>query len=250
MRPVERAGCLAYTLLPVYQRRVERAREIIRQGLSRCTPYVAFSTGKDSSAMLWLALQERADLSARLLSSGETRHLHTNLDAILLWWREHWPRLDLQEINIDRVWSDEWQDATWTEQRKAGRGDIIRLLPDPERFDGVLLGLRDEESNARKMANRRGVIRRYSANRKDGLASQWVICPLAAWTEQDVAACITTYDIPLPEAYEAEGMSTRTTMRLTGDAVRQNAFIHLRMRDKARYNELLSRFPELQHWGG
>ena len=69
---------------------------------------------------------------------------------------------------------------------------------------------------------------------------------LLCWPCPVLAEC----GAPLLSAYEAEGLDARTTMRLTGDAVRQGGVVHLRMRDKAAYNALIRRFPELREWDG
>jgi sulfate adenylyltransferase subunit 2 len=253
MQALERAGYLARAQSTAFGRRVDGALAVIREGLSVChRPFVSFSAGKDSTALLWLALQERADISARILTSGESRNMHADLDEVFEWWRTAYPSMELREVLVDRVWADEWASATWDEERKAGRGDIVRGLWGSGDFDGVLMGLRDDESNARRIANKRGLIRRYRDTRGDIAAGGWVICPLARWTTQDVATLIVSRGLPLLRAYDVgiDGMNERTTMRLTGDAVRQNAMVDLRMRDKGEYNRVVKRFEELQRWGG
>jgi 3'-phosphoadenosine 5'-phosphosulfate sulfotransferase (PAPS reductase)/FAD synthetase len=250
VKPIERAGYLAHGRTAAFKRHMEEARSVIRAGFGvAANPYVAYSAGKDSSCLLWLVLEQRLDIAARILTSGETRLLHPDLDDILDWWRVRFPALDLQEILVDRVFTSDWQEATWLEQRKAGRRDIVTYLPTAE-FDGVLLGLRSEESKARLMANRRGLMRQYKATRKDALAGTWCICPLANWTMEDIGAFTALHDLPLLSAYD-EGLEARTTMRLTGDAARQNALVNLRLRDKVGYNRLVERFPEIvREWGG
>lgn len=245
-----RAGYMAYGRLAVHQRRVAHAQDVIRRALNITRDcYVSFSAGKDSSALLWLVLQEWSEARARILTSGESRTVHGNLDDVLTWWRERWPDMTLNEILIDRVFTPEWEHVGFDAQRKAGRGDIVRELTAGSAL--VFLGLRDEESNARRIANKRGEIRRYSHTRRDGAAGMYVCCPLARWTTDDVGAEIATHGMPLLGAYEQhDGLGARTTMRLTGDAVRGNAVVELRRRDPAAYNRLLQRFPELVHWGG
>ena len=45
-------------------------------------------------------------------------------------------------------------------------------------------------------------------------------------------------------------METRTTARLTGDAVRQNSLQTIRLRDPDSYNRIMRRFPEISWWAG
>lgn len=252
MRRIETAGYIAHSRTAVFRRRMEEAKNIIAEFLHIAeNPYVAFSGGKDSSCLLFLVAEQKPNISARLLSSGETRLLHDNIDEVLNWWRERFPALDLVEINIDRVFADEWADADWATQRRAGRGDLANFLPASGEFDGVFLGLRNEESASRRLANLRGgAIRQYTENRNDACAGLWVACPLANWATTDVGAFIVAHQLPLLAEYERAGLEARTTARLTGDAARQNALQALRLRDPDGYNRLLQRFPELTWWAG
>jgi len=243
-----RAGFLAHATLPVYQRRVEQARVWIREALALCKkPYVAWSVGgKDSSVMLDLVLQETL-VEARALVSGETRYVFPEFDEIVNWWQlKYKDRLTISLIETDRVWSG---DMTFDEQRKAGRNDILNLLP-TEQHDLVFLGLRDEESNIRRLANKKGIIRRYAASSRKNLRGKYVCAPVAKLSTTDIATYITANKIPVFNVYTEHGFEERTTLRLTGDAVRQMAFQRLRITNPKEYNVLLYRFPELNRWNG
>lgn len=243
-----RSGFLAHSMLPAYKRRLQQAREWIRKalGLSE-NPYVAWSVGgKDSSVMLYLCVAEKPDIEARVLVSGETRYLYPEFDEILAWWRREEPRLRISLIETDRVWRG---DMSFYDQRKAGRGDILNLLP-TEAHDLVFLGLRDEESNTRRAANARGVIRRYADSRKHNLRGMYVCAPISKFSTVDIGAHVVKHDIPVFKIYDDLGFEERTTLRLTGDAVRQMAFQRLRISNPDKYNELLVRFPELHWWNG
>lgn len=240
-----RSGMLAHSMLPVYKRRVRQAREHIREALTLCKkPYVAWSVGgKDSSVMLQLVLEQCPRIEARVLVSGETRYLYPEFDELISWWSDNFPKMEISLIEVDRVWTSE---MSFYEQRKAGRNDILNLLP-TEDHDLVFLGLRDEESNTRRAANARGVIRQYAASRRRNLRNTYVCTPIAKFTTRDIAAYITKNEIPVFDIYTSVSFNERTTLRLTGDAVRQMAFQRLRVTRPDKYNELLVRFPEL-HW--
>jgi len=242
------AGFLAHATLPIYQRRIARARGWIRDALELCeNPYVAWSVGgKDSSVMLDLVLKE-APVETRVLVSGETRYIFPEFDEIVKWWRlKYKNRLTISLVETDRVWSG---DMAFDEQRKAGRNDIMNLLP-TKQHDLVFLGLRDEESNIRRLANIRGIIRRYATSRRKNIRGKYVCVPVAKLSTADVAAYITTKQIPVFNVYTECGFEERTTLRLTGDAVRQMAFQRLRITNPKEYNTLLYRFPELNRWNG
>lgn len=248
MDALTQAGFLAHATLPVYQRRMAQAKEWVKAALKICkNPYVAWSVGgKDSSVMLDLALKETL-IEARVLVSGETRYLFPEFDEIVMWWRSKYgDRLTISLVETDRVWSG---NMSFDEQRKAGRNDIMKLLP-TERHDLVFLGLRDEESNVRRIANAKGIIRRYAMSRRKNIRGKYVCVPVARLSTADIAAYIITKQIPVFNVYTEQGFEERTTLRLTGDAVRQMAFQRLRITNPKEYNALLYRFPELNRWNG
>lgn len=244
MNALERVGYLAHAKLPVHERRLERAREIISEGLARCeNPYVAFSAGKDSAAMLWLVLEQNPAVSVRILSSGETRILHRNFDDVLSWWRERFPEMDMREILIDRVFSEEWKDADWYESRKAGNQDIQQTMSNSGDFDGAFIGMRRDESPRRKKSlGKYGAIHTYA--RPVNGRPMTRICPLADWKTEDVGAACVLYELPLLAAYGG-GLENRTTLRLTGTSFRSNTLENLREEDFEAYIALMERFPEL-----
>lgn len=232
--------------LPAYQRRVEQANTIIKDILKIVkNPYVAFSCGKDSSVLAHLVLQHKPCIALRFLSSGETRLVH-NVDDVLNHYREL--GAEIQEINIDRVFSDEWKDATWTEQRKAGNKDM-ELLND-RKFDCIFMGLRIQESRARaislKQCQTEG-LPRYSYKYKQGKRENMIrCCPLANWTTEDIGAYITEHNLPYLDWYDFKGFEGRTTARLTGDAVRQNTLFWLKKNKPDNFALLAQRFPEFR----
>lgn len=248
MENCTRTGYVAHSMLPAYKRRINQARAYIDEALALSnTPYVAWSVGgKDSSVMLHLILEAREDIEARVLVSGETRYLFPEFDGLVSWWRDAYPQMIISLVEIDRVWTS---DMRFYEQRKAGRNDILTLLPTPA-HDLVFMGLRDEESNIRKRANARGVIRQYARSRRANLRGTYVCVPISKLRTRDVAAYIITHNIPVFDVYTARGFEERTTLRLTGDAVRQMAFQRLRIMRPDKYNELLMRFPELKWRNG
>jgi len=227
---------------PAHQRVREQAEYIVRKALKYCErPYVAFSCGKDSSVLAHLVLQCERSVPLRFLSSGETRLLH-DVDTVLEWFRAR--GATVEEIQIDRVFSDEWKDATWDEQRKAGRRDLQKLTTPA--YDAVFLGLRMEESPPRKRSLLMHQTKGLPTFTYQYRGGHLRICPLAAWREEDVGAYLAEHRIPILDAYHHEGLAGRTTARLTGDSVRQYALTHLHRRDPEACNRLLARFPELR----
>jgi len=209
-------------------------------------PYVAFSCGKDSSVLAYLVLEARPKTPLRFLSSGETRIVH-NVDLIINWFREHY-HANIQEILIDRVFTEEWAEATWTEQRKAGKHDLEQL--NIGGWDGIFMGLRAEESPPRRKSlyySQTSRLPRFCYRYQAGLRLGMIrCCPLARWTVEDVGAFLVTHNIPVLRHYHRRGLEARTTARLTGNAVRQYILSDIKRDNPQGWNKLVARFPEFK----
>ena len=230
--------------MPVYRRRIEQATDIIKSIMSQITnPYVAFSCGKDSSVLAHMVLQYAPSTPLRFLSSGETRLVH-DVDTVINYFKSM--GATIEEINIDRVFSEEWKNATWTEQRKAGNKDM-EILNEGD-YDCLFMGLRAQESRPRKMSlamhqdkDLPRFCHRYLAGSRKNMIR---CCPLANWTTEDVGTYIITNSLPWLDWYDHQGFEGRTTARLTGDAVRQNVLLWLKYYKPDQFQILVERFPE------
>lgn len=242
MTPIERAGWLAHARTDGFRRRIESAREIIADGLAQCSrPYVAFSAGKDSSAMLALVRDHAPGIESRILTSGESRLMHPALDQVLAWWRE--AGANVHEIHIDHLMTG---DGTFDEQR-AGRVPLRNEPALAANCDGVFVGIRASESRVRRIAIARwGVIHRYRGGGKRGITR---VAPVAWLTTADVGAIIAEREIPLVDAYERHGMETRTTMRFTDVGIQRGVLDSLQMENPTGWERLIARFPELSWLG-
>ena len=138
--------CRVWAKMETYRQKLHNTRMLIAEMLTICpNPYIAFSCGKDSSVMADLILSIHPNVPCRFVSSGETRILH-NVDDVMGYFKEKY-RANIEEIVFDRVFTQEWQYASFDEQRKAGRRDIQSL--DNSSFGGVFMGLRKQESRGR-----------------------------------------------------------------------------------------------------
>ena len=233
-----------------FLKRVNEAKEIIKDILPLLqNPYIAFSCGKDSSVLAHLVMQITPKIPLCFLSSGETRIVH-NVDDVINWFKAR--GATVEEILIDRVFSEEWKHATWTEQRKAGKHDLELL--NAGNWDGVFMGLRIEESPNRKrsllMLQTEGLppfcYRYKETNKKRGNIIR--CCPLARWTADDIGAYLVTNNIPFLRQYHKYGMEARTTARLTGDAVRQYVLSDIKRDNPEGWRKLVKRFPEFSYF--
>lgn len=213
--------------LPGYSRRISEANRIIRGSLEQIdSPYVACSFGKDSAVLLHLVLQFLPGVRVRFLRwSGETE-LINNFDSVIQQWVDRY-NINLEQVELSR------------ETLTAGKGRWSSIQHDA---DGYFVGLRADESRARKITLKSaGVIYKM----KSGLVR---VSPLAWWKTMDVAAYVLEHSLPLPDSYSAEGIGSRTSARIPREnwGIRDQFFIDLRQRDPAAASILVERFPELE----
>jgi 3'-phosphoadenosine 5'-phosphosulfate sulfotransferase (PAPS reductase)/FAD synthetase len=255
MTALARAAAIAHTRTRPYLAHLQRACETIDWAYTHCRPFVGFSAGKDSSVMLWLTLGLYPNAVAQVLTGGETRILYPSLDSILSWWRERWPAADIREVNVDHVFAPGWERADWRTQNDTFLDGWARYLHASGEWDGVFIGLREAESNTRRMALRHNrlpdcqyAVYRYRLDKGNAEAGHYRICPLDRWTDDDIAAAMWAYELPQLETYQTEGLQARTHLRTGFTAMRMGQVAELRRRDRPAYNRLLQRFPELKKW--
>jgi len=240
-----RLGFLAHAMLPVYERRINEARGYIQSALGMCeNPYVAYSAGKDSSVLLHLVCEQIPTVDAQILTGGESRVLHNDLDTILEWWHSY-TQVNLIEVYVDAGYTNGVPFSEMYEQFTDG---WTRYLHD-KGHDGVFIGLRREESgNRARMINRFGAIHRYSEDRRDARAGTILCNPICNLQTIDVMAYLAKNEIPTFNVYETGNERTKTRLGKTAMGLGQMS--QLRMRDPAAFNEITNRFPELRRQGG
>jgi len=196
--PVEKY--LVWSKISTHKKRVILAKKIISEALALTDSwYVAFSGGKDSVAMAHLvnclypgiAMWSHKDDSD---FPGEQEYI--KMVSQKFGWKEKIvtspvPVLDfIKQNNIDVC------DDVHSRTSELADALFYKQVKEQERcFNGVFLGLRAEESPARrKNYYSRGAL--YS--RKDG---KRVCTPLATWKGEDVFAYLVSNDIPIFEVY-------------------------------------------------
>lgn len=185
--------------LPGFERRVEKARILVSEALSKMeNPYIAFSTGKDSVAMAHLVWQQNPDVLAVYFDADcafpESKELLGRYEAagrpIISWPCE--PFLETLK-RVGGPASDKCEAET---MRSTVYRPIKSLLAEYH-FDGVFLGLRSEESyGRRKLAEIRGQL---FWQKRDAL---WECLPIARWSFLDVWAYIISQGIDCCAVYD------------------------------------------------
>lgn len=178
MESIEREAFLAHTKLPIFKRKVDRAKEIIREALAIAPAYVAVSWGKDSVVMLHLVQSICSDILAISFGHYE-REMISNYAETEALYREHFG------LNINTILIDGDHVPNKVKSQKL-------WLQYPVAF----VGLRIEESARRKATLlKNGAIYQY----KKG---DYRACPVFNWTSQDVWAYIVANDLPYLKAYD------------------------------------------------
>lgn len=225
---MDERSALLYAKLHSYTRLVNRTHGFIRWALARVqTPYVACSFGKDSAVMLHMILQHSPDISVRFIRwKNETEHID-NYDEVITDWLNY-RRLNLTQVEMSRL----------------SLSEIHKGRYDTRGFDSYFIGLRASESTPRRMTLKKHG--RFYKN-KAGMVR---ISPLADWKDQDIAAYMYSYQIPLLNTYKSDGITSRTASRIprADHGIRESFIQSLKQRDMNAYQALLKNFPEIKQY--
>ncbi len=191
------ASALRWRFPPI-NARMYSARKLIRQFLGRCErPYVAYSGGKDSQVLLDICLSERADVA--VVWHDEDWVLPGTTEVVEATERRYGIRI----IRVrERHSADEFQAAygVWphcAHPRPVDfEADTWKEIVAHYGFDGVLMGLRADESAGRYFALKKPL----RLAKKDGL---WHCSPLHDWDTETIWAYLVGNNLPLHSAYAA-----------------------------------------------
>lgn len=246
MTALERAGALAHARTAGFARRLAEARAIIAEALARARqPYIAFSTGKDSTVMLNLvweqapatpaiyfdannAFPESLDLLERLAAAGTPV--------------ERWPVGDF----LDILAAAGGPNAPGVEEATM-RGTVyapVRALLDARGYDLVFVGLRAAESPGRRLlVMRRGLL---FLNQRDGALE---CLPVARWSDRDIWAAIHAHGWAYNRAYDRMAGLPYRDRRISywaGETSRHHGrWAWLRRHYPDLWNRFHQRFPEV-----
>jgi 3'-phosphoadenosine 5'-phosphosulfate sulfotransferase (PAPS reductase)/FAD synthetase len=173
---------------------VEKAKHRVKSWLEKVqNPYVAFSTGKDSTCVLHLVREQAPWIPAVYFDADaafpESLDLLATIDNVIIF-----PTLE-PILNIFRRHS--FSDGNELENETLRMCTPVKELIARYHFDGIAYGLRAEENRGRAMhAQTRGAVFQY---RRDGL---WGCQPIYDWTFNDVWAYILSQGINYCAVYD------------------------------------------------
>lgn len=237
MKESDKEMYLLHAQMPGFRRKVKQSIEIIQEFLriSR-NPYIAWSTGKDSTCCVGLVRQVanvpavHLDNGVELPGTAETRE---KMDNVIHHIAEV-PFLDLME-------------QYGFEARELRKENFVRAFEQKYDFDGVILGLRAEESRARILNAKNGPIYK----KKDGI---YVCCPILYWSVRDVFAYLLSNELPIHPHYLLDSAQPLEERRVGGFISSRNRgaemgrFVWLRQQYPNVFQMLAERFPEIKKY--
>lgn len=196
MSPLERAGYLAHARTPGFCRRVERALGVVEDWLTRARrPYVAFSGGKDSSAVLHLVRSLAPDVPAVHSRADwelpETRQLLAATPGLV----------EIAGVNRHAEWYTAWEDSEaippGVVRVEVEGNSVSNSWARANGYDGAAIGLREQENNYRRVHLRsRGEVAWVESR------AAWHCYPVARWATRDVWAYLLSQGVPYNRAYD------------------------------------------------
>lgn len=190
-----------YSYLPEHKSKIEKSRQIIASFLSEHPEsYVSWSTGKDSTALLHLALSVKPAI--KVMSEKDDMDYPEEMEYLEM-MREKY-KLNLDVISpAEFIWNQisKFDVANDIHSRNTDFSavyfyDLISDYKRKNNYSGVMLGLRAEESK-RRLWNLKKRGSTYFCDR-DG---DWVCQPIASWTGADVFAYLISNNVPILDVY-------------------------------------------------
>jgi 3'-phosphoadenosine 5'-phosphosulfate sulfotransferase (PAPS reductase)/FAD synthetase len=250
MKQIDKVAYLSHSMSAAYQRRIERAQQTIAEALGVSqSPYIAFSTGKDSVVMADLIWRQSPkipavyfDAAAVFPESKDLLERYGEHKNIIIFETE--PILDTMERMGGPT-----SPACEMETMRSTVYRPIKALLERYSFDGSFVGLRSEESGGRHLNLRvRGPIH---FSKQHGVHVFW---PIGHLTFEDVWAYILSNSIDYCAAYDKQfemGLpleDCRLSYWAGETKHRWGRWAILRRGWPELFNEFAYRFPEVRRF--
>lgn len=246
-----RKTCLAHAQLKSFERLVESAQALLTDFFARTErPYIAYSGGKDSQAMLDLALNLKPDV---MVAWEDEEWIYPSTLNVLDATDAHYG------LSIHRLRYEGKIKTYFAEFGDYHSPEILRpylVYRDPQHFldvhhlDGYALGIRVEESDTRR--KRIGSAGPIGLNKTLGIA---YIYPLHQWSTRDVWAYIFSRGLPYNDMYEwlinanVEPLYARVGSLCVAEVYQFGTLAVIKRRWPGLWAEFTQRNPEAQPYG-
>lgn len=236
-----------YAKLRLHRWRIIQARNRIAEWLEKVSnPYIAFSTGKDSTCILHLVREQAPKMPAVYFDADcafpESKEMLTRTENVIVY-----PALEPLLKTFKRFGGFGGGAELERETMHTTVYEPIKRLIAEYGFDGVAYGLRAEESHGRAMhARARGAVFQY---KRDGL---WACQPIHDWLYDDVWAFIVTNDLPHCGVYDKMWDMPQEDQRLSywaGETKRRwGRWAFLKRNYPDLFNHFAAEFPEVRNF--
>lgn len=234
-----------YSTLPLFQKKVEQSKKVIAEFLNIVEkPYVAWSGGKDSTALVLMvrefgnipAMSEKDDLDY----PGEEEYIKEIAERFDIDLHIIKPEVSLFEWMLENEESVvEEIHARSAELSKKYFYALIDRFVEEGGYDSTFLGLRAYESTGRLMNFK---TRGFYYQKKNGI---WICNPLSLWKTIDVYAYLYIKGVEPLYVYKYDPENTRKSWFLPGENARNGAAFVLKERFPELYYKLVKKFPEV-----
>lgn len=234
-----------YSKLREHRWRVRQARQRVSDWLRKVNnPYVAFSTGKDSTCVLNLVREQAPTVLAVYFDADcsfpESKQMLQETENVIIF-----PAIEPLLETFKRFGGFDSGPELERETMRTTVWEPIKQLIEKYNFDGVAYGLRAEESHGRTMhAKCRGAVFQF---KRDGL---WGCQPIHDWTYNDVWAYIVGNDIPYCGVYDKMWNMPEEDQRLSywaGETKRRwGRWAFLKHNYPGLFNRFAAEFPEVR----
>jgi 3'-phosphoadenosine 5'-phosphosulfate sulfotransferase (PAPS reductase)/FAD synthetase len=227
-----------------YKWRVEQARQRIAMWLKKVeNPYIAFSTGKDSTCLLQLVREQASDIPAVYFDADcaflESYEMLGKTENVISYKTDESLLATFHRLGFEssRLEYETMQTTVW--------GPVKRLVAEYG-FDGVAYGLRSEENPRARgaLAQYRGAVFQY---KRDGL---WACQPIHDWLYDDVWAFIVSNSLPYCAVYDKLWDAPEEDQRLSywgGETKRHwGRWAWLKRNYLDLFNRFAAEFPEVR----
>lgn len=192
------------------QRKIGDAKRIIEGGMNIAKkPYVSCSFGKDSTVVLWLALQIDPNIPVVWFDGGKFDE-YPDTYAYKTFLQAEW-KLNLTTVYPSMSFIDQMKTFGSDDKTHYDHFFTQAFLDESarENYDGSMLGLRAQESNNRRITFRvRGQLYFHKGQ------NIWRICPIMNWTTVELWNVIDVAQIPIHPIYTKNVFQKREDIRL------------------------------------
>jgi phosphoadenosine phosphosulfate reductase len=228
--------------------KIVKSNSILNEFFNTCeNPYIAFSTGKDSSVCLDLALKIKPDIpivyfdaDAKTPDTAEMLDYFTNQSYNVIRYKTE-PLLE----TLKKYGFNHPKIETYT--MKSTVYEPIKKLLKEYNFDGVILGLREEENHGRKM-----MLRKHGSLFFQKRDCVYECNPISKWTSTEVWDYIDSNKIKYNKEYDNTLFLPREKIRVSycyGETFRTcGRVVFLKHYYPELFNRFLKEIPEIRNY--